>query len=334
MKSRPSLTAIGRELNVSVAAVSNALSGKGRMSQELRDKIINYSTKLAYRPNVNANRLRDGKSNQILFGALVEPDSLFDVNHAFLIHYLVNYLMKHGYDLVVHPLYRTAESRQHFLDKILSRAADGVILQMDATLEPELVSQLSRMKTPAVIFDSSSDAVSTTEVSLVTSSFVNAFKEAFTALSFADDTPVYYFDNNWSKYDSTYRDFLLACGKRTNQLYDASSYTATLKSVEKLVAEPVRPFGLMVRQDYSFSWCLRALDRFQLKPGRDLHLMLCNFGKQDLFYEGVPMALIMDSYDDIAQKITEMLIKQLSDSGNAPVSYIYPAKLLIFKENS
>jgi hypothetical protein len=36
MKSRPSLTAIGKEMNVSVAAVSNALSGKGRMSQELR----------------------------------------------------------------------------------------------------------------------------------------------------------------------------------------------------------------------------------------------------------------------------------------------------------
>jgi len=333
MRSRPSLTAIARELNVSIAAVSNALSGKGRMSQELRDKIIRHTEKLAYRPNVNATRLRDGRSNQVLFGALVEENSLFDVNHAFLIHYLVNYLMKYGYDLVVHPLYRTAESRQYFLDKILSRAVDGVILQMDATLEPELISQLARLKTPAVIFDSSSDATAITEVSMVTLSFVDAFKEAFAAFNFSDDTPVYYFDNNWAEYDAVYRDFLVACGERPNHLYDASTYNATLKSIEELAANSKRPFGLMVRQNHSLSWCLRALDRYQLKPGRDLHLMLCNFGKQYLFYEGVPMILIMDSYDDIAQKISEILMKQLSDAGESPVSCIYSATTVNFNEN-
>jgi DNA-binding LacI/PurR family transcriptional regulator len=330
MKSRPSLAAIGRELNVSVAAVSNALSGKGRMSQELRNKIINYTSKLAYRPNVNATRLRDGKSNQILFGALVEDNSLFNVYHAFLIHYLVSYLMKHGYDLVVHPLYRTAESNQQFLDKILSRAVDGVILQMDATLKPELISRLAELKIPAVIFDSSSDASSTTEISLVTSSFDDAFKEAFAALNFADDTPVYYFANIFAQQDSVYRDFLIACGKRPHYLYDASSYDATLKSIEALVSESIKPLGLIVRQNYSLSWCLRALDRYQLKPGRDLHLIMCNFDKH--FYETAPMALIMDSYDDIAQKITEILLEQLSDAGNAPVSYIYPAKFINFNE--
>lgn len=329
MKFRPSLTAIARELNVSVAAVSNALSGKGRLSRDLRDKIIDYSTKLAYRPNVNANRLRDGKSNQILFGALVEENSLFDVNHAFLIHYLINNLMKHNYDLVVHPLYRTDESRRHFIDKILSRAADGVILQMDATLEPELVAQLAKLKIPAVIFDSSSDATAVTNVSVVTTSFTEAFTEAFKTLQFAAATPVYYLDNKWSTHDATYRDFMIACDKRPNHLYDGSSYNAALKSIEQIATESIKPFGLMIRQQHSLNWCLRALDRFQLKPGRDLHLMLCSFGKQDSFYDGIPIALIMDAYDDIAKKLTEILLCQLSGENNSPISYIYPAKLQI-----
>jgi LacI family transcriptional regulator len=330
MKSRPSLTAIGKEMNVSVAAVSNALSGKGRMSQELRDKIINYANKLGYRPNVNANRLRDGKSNQILFGALVEENSLFDVNHAFLIHYLINNLMKHGYDLVVHPLYRTAASRQHFLDKILSRAVDGVILQMDASLEPDLVSKLAALKTPAVIFDSSSDAAATTDVSIITTSFVKAFSEACTALNFSAATPIYYFDNAWSKYDATYRDFLIACTERPHQLYDASSYPAVLKSVETIAANSIRPFGLVIRQSNSLNWCLRAIDHIKLKPGRDVQMMLCSSGKYQSFYDDVPIALIMDSYEDIAKKLTELLLCQLSGVNNSPISYIYPAKLQIF----
>lgn len=331
MKSKPTLTGIARELNVSIAAVSNAMSGKGRMSQKLRDKIVRHASKLAFRPNVNANRLRGGKSNQILFGALVEENSLFDVNHAFLIHYLINYLMKYDYDLVVHPLYRTVESRQHFLEKVLNKTVDGVILQMDATLEPELVSQLARMKTPTVIFDSSSDATLIKKVSMVTTLFVDAFKDAFVELGIGDDTPVYYMDSIWAKYDSVYRDFLIACGKRFNNLYDASNYNVTLKSIEALASESRRPFGLMIRQNFSFNWCLRALERYQLKPGRDFHLMLCDFEKREPVYENMPMALIVDSYEDISKKIIELLLKQLSDAESAPVSYVYPAKFLNFK---
>lgn len=68
---RSSLSQIAALLNVSSATVSNALSGKGRVSAELTDKIRTTAATLGYSPGVAGRALRTGRSHVL---GLVLPD--------------------------------------------------------------------------------------------------------------------------------------------------------------------------------------------------------------------------------------------------------------------
>ncbi|WP_010141073.1 LacI family DNA-binding transcriptional regulator [Oceanicola sp. S124] len=66
-----SLKQIARDLGVSTATVSNALSGKGRVSDELAGKIRAHADHLGYRPSSAARALKTGQSGIL---GLVMPD--------------------------------------------------------------------------------------------------------------------------------------------------------------------------------------------------------------------------------------------------------------------
>jgi LacI family transcriptional regulator len=61
---------IAKELKVTPMTVSNALTGKGRVSGILRDRIVQKAKQLNYRPNSFARALVSGKTNRI---AVVMP---------------------------------------------------------------------------------------------------------------------------------------------------------------------------------------------------------------------------------------------------------------------
>jgi len=66
---RVSIKRVAEEAGVSVAAVSLALSGKGRVSQKRAEEIRKIADRLGFIPNHNASRLRSGDS--ILIGLMV-----------------------------------------------------------------------------------------------------------------------------------------------------------------------------------------------------------------------------------------------------------------------
>ncbi|MCO5962138.1 LacI family DNA-binding transcriptional regulator [Sinorhizobium meliloti] len=70
-RSGPKLTRIATALGVSAATVSNALSGKGRVSAELAEKIRSVAAEIGYVPSQAGRALRTGKSAVI---GLVLPD--------------------------------------------------------------------------------------------------------------------------------------------------------------------------------------------------------------------------------------------------------------------
>ena len=64
-KTRATLKDIARELNISATAVSQALNGKGRLSEPLRRKVEEAASSLGYRPNPAARVLRGTKTQSI-----------------------------------------------------------------------------------------------------------------------------------------------------------------------------------------------------------------------------------------------------------------------------
>ncbi len=168
-----SINRIAKDLNTSCATVSNALAGRGRMRKELRDRILAYADRIGFRPNINAARLRHGSSRQILFAAAMESSCKFDFNHAILIHHLTNLLIRHDYDLVIHPYENTPDGYNRIMGRTLNHSVDGIILQTDATMCDELLRNLAASPVPVVNFDTSADAMETPYFDSFTNSFMD-----------------------------------------------------------------------------------------------------------------------------------------------------------------
>ena len=71
-KSNLTIDDIARDLGVSKTTVSRAISGKGRISTDTRNKIIAYANKHHYRPSASAQGLAQRRTRNLL---LVLPDS-------------------------------------------------------------------------------------------------------------------------------------------------------------------------------------------------------------------------------------------------------------------
>lgn len=95
------ITDIAERAGVAKSTVSNALTGKKYVSEELKQKIINICDELHYTPNFYASRLSGNRTNII---ALFLEESDNGVYHSFyteLIESCLKYLSKHGYNLLI-----------------------------------------------------------------------------------------------------------------------------------------------------------------------------------------------------------------------------------------
>ncbi len=125
MNRRPTIADVAAAAGVSGAAVSMALSGKGRVSEKTRQHIRNVADGLGYRPSVRAQRLRGGSSQHVaLMTALPDVVVGRDSHLNFLLSLafpLTSVLLEHGYStLLLPPL--TDYRRLDVID------ADGVVV--------------------------------------------------------------------------------------------------------------------------------------------------------------------------------------------------------------
>jgi LacI family transcriptional regulator len=121
---RPSLSYIAKCLNVSAATVSNALSGKGRVSAELAARIRAMADELGYVPGSAGRALRTGRS-QVL--GLVLPDisnPLFPqiaqaVEHA---------AAAAGYGVLIADSRNDVARQTEAIDHLIEHGVDGIVI--------------------------------------------------------------------------------------------------------------------------------------------------------------------------------------------------------------
>lgn len=137
---------------VSTAAVSNALSGKGRMSSENRERIQQLARELGYRPNTQAASLRTGLSKNI--GFVMTPDNDPDSEKrwaAYSSHLLYSLVLEagnHGYNV-------TIISADH--PELLSSTHIDALFYFDPVGEEKLIDEATRLNIPVLCNDNFED---------------------------------------------------------------------------------------------------------------------------------------------------------------------------------
>jgi len=114
--------------------------GEGRISGETRERVLNAVRELGYRPNINAKRLRSGRSNVI---ALYAGHGYLNVRSPYFAEIVSG--LQEGCeiarkDLLLHSAFHTAPSND-LLPELLNGRVDGLIVDMypNDPLRPRLV---------------------------------------------------------------------------------------------------------------------------------------------------------------------------------------------------
>ncbi|MGQ9473047.1 MAG: LacI family DNA-binding transcriptional regulator [Candidatus Caldatribacteriaceae bacterium] len=138
---------IAREVGVSPATVSRALSGGNRVKEETKRKIIAVAEKLDYTPNYLARGLKKKKTDTI---ALI----ISDVTNPFftnLARGVEDTASRHGFNTIFCNTDEDPEKERAYLDLMLRKMIDGVLISTCGG--SRILSPLKKRGIPVVLVD-------------------------------------------------------------------------------------------------------------------------------------------------------------------------------------
>lgn len=146
---------VAEALNVSKTTVSRAISGKGRISEDTRQKVLAYIEANDYKPNVIAKGLAQKKTYNI---ALVIPGDCNLVDMPFFqnsMQGICEEASANDYDVML--VTTTGSSSANLERMIVNNKVDGVILSR-ALVKDQNISLLKARSIPFVLMGTSQDA--------------------------------------------------------------------------------------------------------------------------------------------------------------------------------
>jgi LacI family transcriptional regulator len=143
---RPTVKDVAKLSGVSTATVSNVLTNKKYVSDELKDKIKEAMDILGYEPNITARSLKVNKTFKI---GVVVPD----ISNPFfseIVKYIERTISKSEYQLVLYNSDDKTEKELEIFESLLLGTVDGLIL-----IAPRMAEKLINRdyKIPVVILD-------------------------------------------------------------------------------------------------------------------------------------------------------------------------------------
>jgi LacI family transcriptional regulator len=142
---------LARRLGVSVATVSNALSGKGRVSPELAETIRRTAERAGYVPSHAGRALRTGKTGTI---GLIVPDLSNPLFPTFA-QAIERAAKRRGYAVLLADSLDDAAQQAKEISTLLARGADALIII------PRRGTQIDHIPVPLALLDSLATAGNT-----------------------------------------------------------------------------------------------------------------------------------------------------------------------------
>lgn len=148
------LSDIARELGVNKATVSKAISGKGNLSAQTRQRILEFIDECGYRPNAVAQSLARSRTYNI---GLMMPGQVGDVDSAFFrecLNGVCQVASDRQYDVL---MAMDQETTTHNIARLIdNRKIDGIIAMRSLVHSP-VVGFLKEKQVPFVLIGPTSD---------------------------------------------------------------------------------------------------------------------------------------------------------------------------------
>lgn len=163
---------LARELNLSTAAVSKALSDSHEISESTKLRVQELASKLNYIPNAYAGSLRRRKSNTIAVVLPAVADSFFSQ----AINGIESVAEKKGYHVLIYLTHESFAREEAILKDFQSGRVDGILLSLTAeTNSYRHITDLTEKNiAPVVFFDRVCDEIETAKI--VTNDFESSYQ--------------------------------------------------------------------------------------------------------------------------------------------------------------
>lgn len=144
--SRPNLSDIASALGVSIATVSNAMSGKGRVSAEMIEKIRATAAEIGYKPSLTGRALRTGRSGVLGLALANIAHPLFPQ-----IAQAVEFAAANsGYGILIADSRGDVAAQTDAINRLIERGVDGLVVV------PRRGTRIGDVGRPVAVIDSPS----------------------------------------------------------------------------------------------------------------------------------------------------------------------------------
>lgn len=154
MKKRVTINDIAKELSITAATVSRALSDHPEISKSTKKIVREAALRLDYNPNKVALSLRSGKTN--IIGVLIPT-----AEHIFfgsVIHGISNAASKNGYDVLIYQSNESEQFEKKGIDAFINARVDGILASIAKdTKDFSHFSYVKEKNIPIAFFDRFND---------------------------------------------------------------------------------------------------------------------------------------------------------------------------------
>lgn len=155
MKENVTLGEIAKELHVSITTVSRAISKKGRISEETKQKVMNYLNENQIQVNTSKAGYANKQTKNICITLPREEDYAQLPYFQKVLLSLYDYLLAYGYNII--PVKTSAFHISDLENIIRKHKVDGVILTRTVQKDPSIV-YLMQEKVPFVVMGTYEDS--------------------------------------------------------------------------------------------------------------------------------------------------------------------------------
>ncbi|MDC0232491.1 LacI family DNA-binding transcriptional regulator [Pelagibacteraceae bacterium] len=308
------LKTLAKSTGYSVTTVSRALKNAPEINNNTKEKVIKIASLLNYQPNLDAYRLKMGKTFQICF--FLNQHKQEDVsNYAkHIISGICNYLKNTEYELIVKPIFRY-DDIEAVKEVVERKLADGIILT-HTSLNDERVKYLSEKNFPFVTHGQTElflqhPYYDVDNIGFIKKSLIYLKSKKIDEVIFVEPSKKFtYYNLSKKSFIDNAKKLKLKINNKTNLSLEDSNQTFQNK-IFKVFNNNKNIKGIICGSDIKSLILLSTLVYLGYKVNKDVHIISKGiYSMPKYFYPKIPF--FFEDMVEAGSKLGEFLLKRIN----------------------